>query len=226
MIWCGGEQICAAGLGLKVAVTSDEIQFRWNSAAAGSISISELPLATNQTAPDTIVPPKSAGVEVWRGDAAQMSSSIPRFDKARDRLFAAYQLSRVDASGSVDAPQHVSDFSRLLRAGHSLGLSKSKKGITCLLDAADGVALGCAQLNENIDIGGLLDVESAEPKECFIYEKRVKSVNKSKQLLTRSHGRKSRRFQRSSRSCTTGTWIILTNTDCAAGCGPTMGVPT
>ena len=168
----GCEQVSAADAALKVAVTTDEIQFSWNSPSAGSISISELSLATNQTAKDTIVPSKDVGVEVWRGDASQISSAIPRFDGARDRLFAKYQLRCVDGNVSIDGPQHVSDFSRLPRASHSLGSSKSKKGITCLLDAADGVALGCAQLNENIDIGGLLDIQSQEPKEWFIYEGR------------------------------------------------------
>ena len=184
-----GARPSAAGLeaGLKVAVTQDEIQFRWNLNRLGSISIDEVPLATNQTTADAAVPIPRTRIEVWRGDASRSSASIQRFNGSHDRLFAKYQMRHVESGETLDTAQYVTDFSGLKRAGHSLGLSKSKKGITCLLDAADGLALGCAQINENIDIGGLLDVQSAQPKEYFVYEGRRLGLRPGAVKLLDSH---------------------------------------
>ena len=165
-------QLLAASSGLSVAVTTDEIRFRWDSALSGPISIACIPLATNQTTADPVEAPASESVVVWRGEASQKTAAIKRFEGARDRLFAKYRLCSGDGKETLGAPQYVTDFSALPRGKNALGTGVSKKGITCLLDDADGLALGCAQLNENIHIGGLLDLESAEPKAHFIYEGR------------------------------------------------------
>ncbi|NBV86618.1 MAG: hypothetical protein EBS01_10245 [Verrucomicrobia bacterium] len=167
-----GDQLLAAPGGLSVAVSADEIRFCWDSALSGKISIACLPLATNQTTADPVEAPASESIVVWRGEAAQKTAAIARFEGARDRLFAKYQLCSGDGNERLGAPQHVTDFSALPRRRNALGAGVSKKGITCLLNEADGIALGCAQLNENIIIGGLLDLESAEPKAHFIYEGR------------------------------------------------------
>ena len=159
--------------GFKVAVTKDEIQFRWDRGGDETVSITALPLATGQKAAGFLEPEMAAGEEVWRGRAAARAVSIPRFEGGRDRLFAKYRLLVGEPNAPVGAAQHVTEFSRLSRRAHALGLIECKKGITCLLDVADGLALGCAQLNQNIDIGGLLDLQSAEPKLCFIYEGRA-----------------------------------------------------
>ncbi len=165
-------QLFAASGGLSVAVTPDEIQFRWDSDLGGLLSISRLPLATNQTTADPVEAQASEEIVVWRGEASQRGAAIPRFDGARDRLFAKYRLCSGDGKATLGAPQCVTDFNALPRGKNTLGACASKKGMTCLLDEADGVALGCAQLNENIDIGRLLDLQSAEPKAHFVYEGR------------------------------------------------------
>jgi hypothetical protein len=108
---------------------------------------------------------------VWRGSESAAAASIPRFDGARDRLFAKYRLLRRGAN-RWDAAKHVTEFHELARRTHPLGSTRSKKGVTCLLDSADGLALGCAQLNQNIDIAGLLDLQSTSPKLEFRYEGR------------------------------------------------------
>ncbi len=163
-----------AALGeMTVAVTRDEIQFRWNPEIQGSLVISLLPLATNQMTRDAAEPQEVPGVEVWRGDASALKAVIPRFDGTSDRMFAKYRLRVASAKESKEIPQHVTDFSGLERRHQSLGSTKSKKGITCLLDVADGLAVGCAQLNENIVIEGLLDLQSKDPKASFVYEGRT-----------------------------------------------------
>ena len=159
--------------GLRVSVTTDEIQFRWNSEAHGSISIARDPLSTNQLTAEVTEPQSSKSVVVWRGKASDLRAAIPRFEGAQDLLFAKYRLCSADGKEALGAPQYVTDFSGLTRGKNTLGSVASKKGITCLLDEADGVALGSAQVNENIHIGGLLDLESRDPKAHFTYEGRL-----------------------------------------------------
>ena len=156
----------------KVSVTKDEIRFRWDGKGDGTIAIIALPLATGQKSAALVKPESAAGEEVWRGSEGAATAAIPRFDGARDRLFAKYKLVRGGANVSDAAAQHVTEFDALPRRAHPLGSTDSKKGVTCLLDPADGIALGCAQLNQNIDIGGLLDLQSVSPKLEFNYEGR------------------------------------------------------
>jgi hypothetical protein len=168
-----GPDLLAASGGLCVAVTPDEIQFRWDLEVPGKVSIERLSLATNQLTADSAEAQSSESVVVWRGEASLMRATTPRFEGGRDRLFAKYRLCSADGKEALGAPQYVTDFRAVLRGKNPLRAGASKKGITCLLDEADGVALGCAQVNENIDIGGLLDLQSAEPKAHFTYEGRT-----------------------------------------------------
>ena len=182
-----GTDLLAASAGLRVAVTADEIQFRWDGGVQGTISIARLALATNQLTADPAEAASSESVVVWRGEAAKLSAAIPRFEGGRDRLFAKYRLCLADGKEALGAPQYVTDFSALPRGKGTQGAGASKKGITCLLDDADGVALGCAQVNENIDIGGLLDVQSPNPKARFTYEGRTVGLNPAGVALLDKH---------------------------------------
>ena len=157
LLLCSLATVCAAEPPLRVAVTPDALRFAWP-AHSGPLEIRELPLPTGAT--DAKV--------VWSGEGA--AAVIPRFDGARDRLFAKFELR---AQGQpLGAAQHVTDFSALPRRTHALGSRTNKKGITCLLDVADAKALGCGQANQNIDIGGLVDWQSAQPKMNFEFEGR------------------------------------------------------
>lgn len=176
-----------ASAGLKIAVTTDEIRFRWDAEVRGSISIVRVPLATNQLSAEVVEAQPSESVVVWQGEASQLSATIPRFEGARDRLFAKYRLCSPDGKEALGAPQHVTDFSGLTRGKNSLGSVASKKGITCLLDEADGVALGSAQVNENIHIGGLLDLVSPDPKAHFTYEGRIVGLRPAGVALLDKH---------------------------------------
>jgi len=172
--WSGqGTDLLAASGGLRIAVTTEEIEFRWDSNIQGTISIARLSIATNQLTAEAADAQSPDSVVVWRGEASRLRATIPRFEGSSDRLFAKYRLCTGDGKKPLGPPQYVTDFSALARGKNTLGDGVSKKGITCLLDVADGVALGCAQVNENIDIGGLLDLRSAPPEAHFTYEGRV-----------------------------------------------------
>jgi len=179
--------LLAASGGLRVAVTTDEIQFRWDSGVHGSVCITRLPLATNQLTADPVETESLKSVVVWQGEASQLSAMIPRFEGSLDRLFAKYRLCSADGKEALGTPQYVTDFSALPRGKSTLGAGASKKGITCLLDEADGVSLGSAQVNENIDIGGLLDIQSVGTKAQFIYEGRVIGLRPASVALLDKH---------------------------------------
>lgn len=144
---------------LRVAVTPDSLHFTWP-ARAGAVEVRELPLHTSAA--------ESEGRVLWNGEGTE--AVVARFDGARDRLFAKFELC---AEGKpLGAPQHVTDFFALPRRTNSLGSLASKKGITCLLDVADGMALGFGQSNQNINIGALVDWQSVEPTMSFEFEGR------------------------------------------------------
>lgn len=156
----------AAGVApLKVAVTQGELHFAWLPDSTKDVAIRELPLHTDA------VPEKEAR-ELWRGPFANGRASVSRFDGARDCLYAKFELWDPATGQPLDAPQHVTDFSALPRRSGSLGSLANKKGVTCVLDVADVVALGAGQVAENIDIGGLIDWQSADPQLSFTFEGR------------------------------------------------------
>ena len=155
---------------LRVAVTPDSLRFAWPP-SAGKTEIRELPLHTSAA---------GEGRVLWSGKGP--GATLPRFDGKRDRLFAKFELR---AGGkALGPPQHVTDFSALPQRKNSLGSLANKKGIACLgsrankqgiawlLDVEDGKALGFGQSNQNLNIGGLVDWQSAEPKMSFEFEGR------------------------------------------------------
>jgi hypothetical protein len=148
---------------LKVGVSWQELLFTWPPDAPEKIGLRERPLQTAGEMP---------AQELWRGDGATGHASVPRFDGARDRLYAKFELFNAADGKALGAPQHVTDFSALPRRTGSLGSNANKKGVTCVLDLADVAALGAGQVAENIDIGGLLDWQTPEPPLSFDFEGR------------------------------------------------------
>ena len=144
---------------LRIAVTPDSLRFTWP-ARVGAVEVRELPLHTSAA--------EGEGRVLWSGAGSE--ATVPRFDGARDRLFAKFEL-RADGK-ALGAPQCVTDFSALPRRTNPLGSLANKKGIACLLDVEDGKALGFGQSNQNINIGWLIDWQSAEPKLSFEFEGR------------------------------------------------------
>ncbi len=149
----------AEDVGQRIAVTPDSLSFAWP-ARAGVVELREMPLHTSAA--------DAEAKTVWSGSGA--SATVPRWDGARDRLFAKFEL-RADGH-ALGAPQHVTDFSALPRRTGSLGSQANKKGLTCLLDVTDGRALGLGQASQNINIGGLVDWQSPKPKLSFDFEGR------------------------------------------------------
>jgi hypothetical protein len=148
---------------LKVGATVDRIRFNW-AAQSSPIEICELPLHTGADLT------RDARV-VWAGDGSAGSSEIPRFDGKRDRLFARYQL--VGANhGAIGAPQFVTDFAALPAREQSLQRPKGKKGLACIVEDEDMVALGIAWAAQNIDIGSLVDWANPKPELSFEFEGR------------------------------------------------------
>lgn len=157
------ETLLAAAGEFHVAAASEEIRFRWKSPSAGSVLIRAYPLTGGAPA---------QGRVVWEGDAAIGTARMERMVNGEDGLFARYQLEPAGTGAAAESAQYVSDFDALPRRLSPTAGRASKKGIACLLDGADGEALGFEQFNQNIDIGGLLDLQSPAPKESFEYEGR------------------------------------------------------
>lgn len=168
-------------------MTTDQIRFRWDSEVHGSISIARVPLETNQLTAEVNEPQSSKSVVVWQGEASNLRAAIPRFEGAKDRLFAKYRLCSADGKEALGAPQYVTDFSALPRGKSTLGAGASKKGLTCLVDESDAVALRSAQVNENIHINGLLDLQSPDPKAQFTYEGRIVGLRPTGVALLDKH---------------------------------------
>ena len=118
--------LLAASGGLRVAVTTDEIQFRCDSGGHGSVCITRLPLATNQLTADPAETESLKSVVVWQGEASQLSAMIPRFEGSLDRLFAKYRLCSEGGKEALGTPQYVTDFSALPRGKSTLGAGASK----------------------------------------------------------------------------------------------------
>ena len=150
---------------LKVGVAGQALRFSWAQPKAGRVEIRELPL---HTAADLAREIRTLTVV----DAAAGAAEVPRFDGARDRLYAKFQLADATTRQPLGDAQHVTDFSALPRRTHALGSGKSQKGMSCQVDIPDCVALGIGQTNHNINIGALLDWQSAEPPMSFEFEGR------------------------------------------------------
>ena len=155
----------AADPGLKVGVAEQTLRLRWALPKSGRVEIREQPL---HTAADLARETRTLAVT----DAAAGAAEVPRFDGARDRLYAKFFLADAATHQPLGDAQCVTDFSALPRRTQSLGDNKSKKGLSCAVDLADCAALGIGQVNLNISLNALLDWKSAEPGMSFEFEGR------------------------------------------------------
>jgi hypothetical protein len=152
----------AAGLS-RIAATPGEILFVWDEPHQEEVCIREHPIGGLS---------QNNGRVVWTGRGSEGRASVGRFSEGTDRLFSGYTIAVKSAHEAPEPPKYVTDLERLARRNAFPRTSASKKGIACLLDAADGRGLGVAWVNQNIDIAGLLDFESVSPKKSFEYEGR------------------------------------------------------
>src|SRR4051812_8809574 len=70
---------------LIVGVSQQSLHFTWKSDAGGTVELWEFPMHTGG---DVV---RDAKV-LWHGDVSTRGVVIPRFDGARDRLFAKFQI--------------------------------------------------------------------------------------------------------------------------------------
>ena len=149
---------------LKAGVTPDQLCFSWPP-GEGEVTVRERPLQTHAV-------PETGFHEIWRGPSARGSALVSRFDGTRDRLYAKFERCDAGTGNPLGPAQHVTDFSALPRRNGPLDALTNKKGVTCVLDVEDVVALGAGQVAENIDIGRLLDWQSPNPALSFTFEGR------------------------------------------------------
>ena len=88
---------------------------------------------------------------------------IPRIVDGRDRLFARFQLVDAAAGKAMGEPQAVTDLSACGARDFAFPAPTSKKGLACIIDQADAVALGVKHANANIDLGALIDWRNPKP---------------------------------------------------------------
>ncbi|MEY5011256.1 MAG: hypothetical protein RLZZ253_2395, partial [Verrucomicrobiota bacterium] len=156
--------------GFRVGVTPGEVNFRWNPGPDGVVEIRQWPLHTGIGAPEESLKP----VAIWRGPRGAGTASVNRLEPRGDRLFFRYSITPADSEDRSE-PQYVTDFSGVPRRHPEAWANRGpsgKKGVTCVLDQRDAEALGCAQVNRNIDVGELLDVKHPESPGGFEYEGR------------------------------------------------------
>ncbi len=157
------QNLFSAETSFQIAAAQDEIVFRWNHSMTGVVTIREYPLAEALGGDGSVV---------WSGLDANKEARVARFHDGADRIFSKYQITSDASPSAANEPQFVTDFSALPRRTRPPERSRSKKGIACLLDPADGVDLGFAQANQNIDIAALLDLQNSSPQTSFEYQGR------------------------------------------------------
>ena len=150
---------------LIVSVSETSLHFSWRDAGEENVEVLEIPM-------HTLADPVRDATVLWRGKAIDGAAVAPRFDGARDRLYAKFQLADAVTHKLLDGAQYVTNFSSLKARIPPAEAAKGKKGLTCILDMRDAVALGIQQANQNIDIGGLIDWQSTAPAQSFELEGR------------------------------------------------------
>lgn len=95
--------------------------------------------------------------------AGAVRIEIPRLAEGRDRLFARFQAIDAASGKALGEPQAVTDLSACGARDFAFPAPTSKKGMTCVIDQADAVALGVKHANANIDLGALIDWRTAAP---------------------------------------------------------------
>lgn len=91
---------------------------------------------------------------VWSGVPAPGEIRIPRYIDDRDRLYRRFQLVR---DGKPIGPSiHVTDLSAIDRPAAPLPDPDSKKGLQCIVDIDDAIALGVRHTAVNVSMPRLL----------------------------------------------------------------------
>lgn len=99
---------------------------------------------------------------VWSGTPAGATVSLPRFDGGTDRLFQRFLVA--DAAGRASGPgRYVTDLSGLRRSEVAFPRPASPKGLQCIVDLDDAIALGVKHAAVNASMSQLYDPSGTSP---------------------------------------------------------------
>jgi hypothetical protein len=157
--WFGGRLKTAASKPAIVSAAIDEKQIILTLSGEGKAKLVELAPYQNDE------PQKFAAI--WEGDAKTKKIKINRFDNKRDRLFFKFQLVDSAACEALGSPQYVTDFSRLKNRDFEMSWDKSFKGLACVRDVNDAIALGVKSADENLNINDIIDWRNTAPKAAW-----------------------------------------------------------
>jgi len=139
-----------------VAATDTEIVLRLAPPAARPISI----YAGTVYEDDPAAPAWRA---VWSGTPGDEATvTLPRFDGATDRLYQRFL--QVDENGRPgETGRYVTDLSGLTRSDVPFPRPTSPKGLQCIVDVDDAIALGVKHAAVNVSFSQLYDPSGTSP---------------------------------------------------------------
>jgi hypothetical protein len=148
--------LASPGLGglLTIEADSDALTFRIGIRPGQPVSVVALPPHTQPTAGE------SRGAVVWSGTVPDHGAvRIARFAEAADRLFNRFAM--VDAEGTLlGPPQWATKIEDRQAGSFAFHQPASKKGLACIIDYEDALALGIAHAAKNITLGQLISLDS------------------------------------------------------------------
>lgn len=140
---------------VEVAATETEIVLRFAERAGGLFSVHAAEVFEGDAA--AITRPA-----LWSGSADSGSISLPRFDGAKDRLYERFLV--VGVRGETrGAARYVTDLSGLSRSDAAFPTPASPKGLQCVVDIDDAIALGVKHAAVNVSLASLYDASGASP---------------------------------------------------------------
>jgi len=142
---------------VSVRATADTIEIT----TRGDARIAELAAYENDDAPGLLLPP----------------GPIARVVDGRDRLYSKFRLVDPTTRAPIGRPRYVED---LPPTGEPFPEPAGKKGVTCVVDIDDVVALGAHWVNLNVSLPALLD--RADPSKINLAT--VRSLDREYKKLT------------------------------------------
>lgn len=107
--------------------------------------------------------PGHSPVLAWEGVAPSEAIDLERFHAGRDRLFSRFAVLQ-EAGSPAGAFRWVDDLAGIGSRSAALTPARSIKGIQCIVDLDDAVALGISHAGLNVSIPSLIDRSGREPE--------------------------------------------------------------
>ncbi len=106
---------------------------------------------------------------IWTGQP-DGEVKIPRFSNKYDRIYSKFILVDPLSCTPVGSARSVTEFSDAAQRSFPLPRPVGKKGLTCVVDIEDAVALGVKYVNDNILLESIIDLNTPTPEATFRYE--------------------------------------------------------